>query len=450
MRARAAAVAWLLAPQAWALAPAAPGTSVELDVAIVVHDAAAGEQHLFVGARARAPGAGPIALVASVPRGARLADPLPGAPAAILSLASDAKVPALPASPLTARVERDLSTACAELAVTCAPQALSWASAARDRESLVVRLSGDGDARVGAWAHLVVPTSTPFAPFAAPALEETDRRELVAPDDGHPPRVKLWLELGVETRAGAWERAMDRALAETEPRLARCYREVADKLPKLSGDLHVQLRLPPGGAPATAEGERASHKALGKVARCYARELERVEWPASSSLRPVPLEVHALVKPPIARLRAAWFVVLASTDVEPRLGDDLGGAVPDARVVVSREPEARELESLPADVRAALSLAPARRYRLVVVETRADARPARDDVRFRALASPPPPRAGEPDWPIVAPGDRPSRAPVARPRWRPSRRARILLGLGAGLAVCLGVAWLALREPRRS
>lgn len=451
MHRRVAVASLLVAGHARALAPAAPGASVDSEVAIVVHDAARAEEHLWLAVRAQSTRPSPLALVARVPRGARVADAIPGAPEALLSLAADAKLPAMGGAPPEARAGDDAAALCKELRVTCAPQALAWAGAERASDALVVKLVGEGSTPQGAWVHVVLPSVTPFAPFAAPELDDADRGDLVAPDDAHPPRVKLWLELGTETRSGAWERAMDRALAETEPRLARCWREAAEKQPQLAGDLHVQLRLPPGGAAATAEGERASKKALGKVARCYARELERVTWPAASGLRAVPLEVHALVKPPVARTRAAWFVVLATTDVEPRLGDDLGGAVPDARVVVSREPEPRELAALPAGVLSALALSPSKRYRLVVVETRADGRPTRDDVRFRPLAAPPPPKPGEADWPVVAPGDRSVVAAPARgQRWHPSRRTKLALGLGAGLALALAIAWLASRPSPAS
>ncbi len=449
MRRRATLAALLVAGRASALAPAAPGASIEVDVALVVHDAQAGEEHLFVGARARSIRAGSLGVIARLPRGARVADEVPGATDALLGLAAEAKLPSLSGPSPTARIG-DAASACKELGVTCSTAALTWSAARRDRDALVLRLTGDEGARAGAWAHVIVPTPTPFIPFAAPELDDVDRGELVPPDDAHPPRIKLWVELGVETRTGAWERAADRALAETEPRLARCWRDVADKQPRLAGDLHVQLRLPAGATQATAEGERANGKALGRVARCYARELERVTWPKGPGLRAAPLEVHALIKPPVARARAAWFVVLATTDVEPRLGDDLGGAVPDARVVVSREPEARELEAWPREVRAALGVSPSRRYRLVVVETRADGRPVDDDVRFRPLAAPAPAASGQPDWPIVLPGDRASRASPTKPaRWRPSRRTKLLGSLGAGLGFALLVAWLTARSERR-
>lgn len=444
MRWRAALAAALLARPALALAPTAVGPQSAVDVTMVVHDGATGEAHMFVGTRVASAKTAPVGFVGRVPKGARIAEPVPLAESAMAALAGS-DVPRLTGPFGEAKVTGDLAATCRDLGVVCGPGVVSWSTRDRLLETLLVRLGGNADVREASGLHVVMTTPTPFAPFAEPEVAEGSAGDLVAPDDAHPPRMKVWLELGTETRTGAWERAMDRALADTEPKLARCYLQEAEKKPKLAGDVHVQLRLPPGGA-ATAEGERASTKVLAKIARCYARELERATWPAVPGLRAVPVEVHAMLKPPVARTRDAWMVVLATGDVEPRLGRDFGGAIAEARVVVSREPEARELSAIDAGVRAALSIDPSKRYRLVVVETKAEARPENDDAYFRVLAPLTPAKPGEPDWPIVAPGDRAVVPPMpVKKRWQPTRREKLAGGLAIGLAFALLVVWLSSR-----
>ena len=62
------------------------------------------------------------------------------------------------------------------------------------------------------YAHVRLSTTQPLVQFAEPEVPRRDEG-VVPVDEAHPPRVKLWLELGTETKSGAWERRMDETLA---------------------------------------------------------------------------------------------------------------------------------------------------------------------------------------------------------------------------------------------
>lgn len=152
------------------------------------------------------------------------------------------------------------------------------------------------------------------------------------------------------------------------------------------------------------------------------------------------------MKPGAATKRAYRAYVLSTSDVEPRLGADFGGALPDGKVEATFEPDPKQLgDAFDPPTRAALGIDLARRHRLVVVSSGADPHP-REDLHFRTLALPPP-KPGEIPLPIVEPGDRPD-VPHARTPFHRTRRAK-LLAAALGVALLLAFAFRASRERPR-
>ena len=412
-------------------------TRVVEETALVVWDG--GVEHLFFAASAdtRAEDA---SLVVGLPAGATLAEHVSGIEVAFAKLGREGSRLLAPSDGKAELVTdaAGLASFCAARPCTAPVRAWSSESLGRDGRLLVLGLAPREGRPTTRYAHVRMSTAQPLVPFGEPELARRDE-SVVPVDDAHPPRVKLWLELGTETKSGAWERRMDETLASTTPALVTCYAAAAEKSPRLAGDLHVQLRLPVAG-PITAEGERASSKALSAVAMCFERALEKAAWPAPPGMRAAPLEVHALVRPPTASPRVLRAMVLASHDVEPRLGPRGEAAVPDGRVVESFEPTPRALrDAFDEPTLRALGVDLSRRYRLVVIESSSDARPIADDIVFRTIAPLPPAKPGETALPIVERGDAPTvAAPPARRRGWGRRGVRWVAALG--LAALVGAA----------
>ena len=73
--------------------------------------------------------------------------------------------------------------------------------------------------------------------------------------------------------------------------LAACFRPALEKSKKLSGDVHVQLRVGSAGD-VSIDGSRASGAALRGVLRCFELAAGKAAWPSAG--RGAPFEIHGV------------------------------------------------------------------------------------------------------------------------------------------------------------
>jgi hypothetical protein len=436
------------AARAGGLAGDGPQRRIDQEVFFAVWDHQTLAQHLLVAARASgltSPGAHLIAL----PLGATLDRPLDGIPDAINAIQPGLNLlPSRPGeAPALAPRPGGLEALCTTWKLTCRGELLAWSNEQFPRKelALIPLASSPGGPAASAYAHFRFEARRPLIPFAEPAEDRPDP-EPPPPGPDHPPRVQISLELSNESPAGLWERQMDAAADTRRADLIGCYSKALEQKRKLAGSVHVQLRMDAAGV-VTNEDERTDSKPLEPVARCFAAALLKAPWPKNPFKKPILFEAHGTLRPPIASPRRLLAVILATQDVEPRLGDPDGPRlVPDLRPIASFEPEPAALRAaFPEDTRKSLGLDLSRRWRLRIFETSADPHGPADDIAFRLLALPPP-RPGETPLPVVARGDRPERTPAPPPpRWWKRRKIRLAaLGLLA-LSLVATVVWLHLR-----
>lgn len=443
----------LAAPRvAWAgglVGEAAEGR-VTQERALVVWDHVSGVEHLFLEATARGV-QGAAAYLFQAPAGASTAPALPGVIEGFSALAPgpDAPDPGGPGAALLAAAEGGLEALCKAQKLLCSGAPLVWADLALKTGHEVILLptgpARQGVARTGL-AHLRFVSPHPVVPFAEPADPAGAEPEPPAPGPEHPPRVRVWVELGNETPSGKWERQMDAAGEAQGEALAACYTRALDRNRKLAGDVHVQVRIG-GDDVASDEGERADRPSLSPVSRCFAAALAKAKWPKNPFQKPIRFEVHASLRPPAAVPRSMLVLVLSSLDAEPKLGDpDDPHEIPGHELVRSFEPSPEQLrEAFSSPTRGALGLDPSRRWRLIVFRSSAEVHSARQDIWLRPLAPPPPPRPGETPLPVVDRGDQPDPPAINPSPVRPL--AWLLLGL-----LCAAVGWgvSRLRKPPAS
>jgi hypothetical protein len=339
-----------------------------------------------------------------------------------------------------------LAASCAEIGLRCGPSTLSFAR----RHALgVLPISApdEGGSATTSYQHTRFPAPRPIIPFAEPAAPP-ERDEPPPPSEEHPPHVSVWVELGNETRSGQWERQIDQVASAQSKLIGECYGKALEKSRRLTGDVHIQMRIAADGA-ASDEGERASSPLLEAAARCAAGKLAKATWPGNPFKRPVRFEVHAQLMPPRALRRVARALVLCTTDAVPRLGSSDGAhPVPELKEIRSEEPDPEALRrAFDEPLRRELGLDLQQRWRLVVFETALSPHGENDEIEMLALAPLPPLKPGEAPLPIVARGDRPTQATTTPPpRWWQRRRLR--LG-GLALVVLVAVILLVLWNDRR-
>lgn len=407
-----------------------------------------GRERLFVSA-AVAGVSPPASYVFPVPTGARVDDATSSADVAKgferLS-AGRAPGPLGPSSPRTPRLPTSDAT-CREGELPCPPP--SWLTARPASSRTFVQMPVvSGEPLRAPWVALSIDDAPhPIVPYAEPPDPRRDDSEPPAVDEAHPPRVSVWAELGIETKSGAWEKKMDATADGLTPALAQCFRPALEKTKRLGGDVHVQLRVGAAGD-VSIDGSRASSAALRPVLRCFELAAGKAAWPSPGG-RAAPFEIHATLRPPAAEPRVMRAYILSTIEGQPHLGTPEDPRIPtDTRVLVAREPDFGELEAaFTAPVLASLGITRGPRWRLLVLESIAEGRPVADDIVLRAVASLPPPKAGETPIPVLSRQDQPDAKPTRRkPRlWhrRPVRAA-------AGVLAVLALAWLAVwLESRR-
>ncbi|MCU0657244.1 MAG: hypothetical protein MUF64_18885 [Polyangiaceae bacterium] len=420
-----------------------PGRRVERETFLVVWDHVSRVQHLVAAAQVSGL-QGPGALLLPLPLDAQIDQPLAGVDQALGSLLQglDPVRPSPGDAPALAPRPEGLAALCKTWKLTCQAEALQWADERFSRQDLaLLPLSAPSSA----YAHLRFEASRPFVPFSEPP-EDRVEGDPPPPDEAHPPRVQIFVELFNESPSGRWERALDAAAEGQRGALVGCYSKALEQRRRLAGSLQVQLRMNPEGQ-VTVEDEQARSKGLEPVAGCFAGALAKAPWPRSPFKKPILFEVHATLRPPAATARKTQVVVLSTQDVEPRLGHaEDPRVVPELRSIASLEPEPEALRrAFPEELRRALGLDLTRRWRLVAFETGADPHDLREDIELRPLvlaqAAP-----GSTPMPVVARGDRPEARPTLRPRWwqRSGVRRGALALLGAGL-----LGWLLWSELRR-
>lgn len=331
---------------------------------------------------------------------------------------------------------KELAGACKNLGFACEKAVGDWPEGKRVALVLPFPASLDGGTVTTPWAHVRHVTPHPILPFSDPPGEGPTDAAPQPVDDDHPPRVDVWVELGIESKTGAWERSLDTAAHGLEKPLAACYAKILAKSPRAVGDVHAQIRLPAEGKP-TIDATRASSPTFEPVARCLGLELERGELPRLAG-KNAPMEIHATLKPPIALPRMFRAVVLTSLDAEARLGEPESERLPpETKLVASFEvPPAALRRAFDDAIRPQLGLDLSERWRLLVLESTAEKHGDTREVAFRTLAFPTP-APGEAPLPIVDAGDRP-RSQTSTPVRFYRRVAVQRLGLAALLA--LGIA----------
>lgn len=453
---------------AWAggVAGAGPRGRVEAETAWVIWDATAGVEHLFLSSRVRVSSASAAYLASigaaagsgvAIEAGAIARDD--AARAAVMAGFS-ALCPELPSpagfagrAPLLVPPEGAFEAACAGAGVACEAGVVAWAAAAgRAAKTLLLQPIEQGEDRsrvvdTGV-VHLVMTTRRPVIPFAGPIEPEVADEAPPPPGPEHPVRVRLWADIGRETRDGRWERSIDAAVEKQSGALVACYEPALQGAPRLSGDVHVAVRVEPDGRVSEGEGARASKRALEPVAACFAKALSNETLPKSPFGAGVTIEVHATLRPPAAVPRVWRAMVLTSSDVIVRLGavGERRG-VPDARVVRQAELDEAEVAAAFSPVaRRAVGLVERDKWRFVAIETGVDPHPAGDDVTVepadlsRPIARPAPrlePTTSGQGGPSAS-----ASTGAPRRRWWRGRRARrvaaaVVLGVMAVGAIAL-------------
>ncbi|MDW8249884.1 MAG: hypothetical protein RMJ98_11355 [Myxococcales bacterium] len=429
-----------------------PQRRVDQEVFFVVWDHLSLTQHLLVAARATGL-TSPGALLLALPLRTTLERPLDGIPDAIHAIQPGLNLlPSIPGAPpeLVPRPS-GLEALCTSRKLTCRSELLGWAKeqfASKELVLLPLSPSHEGTA-ISTYAHFRFDTQHPLIPFAEPT-EDRPEPEPPPPGPEHPPRVQIFLALANESPAGLWERQMDAAADTRRADLINCYSQVLKQKRKLTGSVHVQLRIDTEGV-VSDEEERADSKPLEPVARCFAAALLKAPWPKNPFPKPIQFEAHATLRPPVASPRRTLAVVLASRDVEPRLGDPDGThLVPELRPIAGFEPEPASLRAaFSEEARRALGIDLSRRWRLRIFETSVDPHGPVDDIAFRLLSLPPP-RPSSPPWPVVDRGDHPEHHTTSPPPIGRKRRKNLLIAaLLLSLVLVAVVVWLYLRSSSR-
>ena len=395
-------------------------------------------QHTFVSARVRSRSEG--AYLAAFPAVVTPAGAIAGVPFNLAELTPSARLTPEASTGVTVASPTELAGACKNLGFACDKAVAGWPDGERFVLVVPFPAAPDGGIVRTPWGHVQHDTPHPVLPFSDPPGEGPTDTSPTAVDDDHPPRIDLWAEIGVESKTGAWERGLDVAVNAVGTPLAACYAKVLAKLPRLSGDVHVQIRLPAEGK-LTTESSRASSRSLEPVMRCLSEELAKADLPRLPG-RTAPLEVHATLRPPVALPRAFRAVVLTSQDAEARLGPPESEKVlPDTKLVASFEASPAALRrAFEGEARAALGLDLGERWRVLVLESTAEKHGAEREVSFRTLDFPAL-APGEAPLPIVAAGDRPVVRSWAKPKWY-RRRAPQRLALAFALALGVGLTLL--------
>lgn len=419
--------------------------------ALVVWNHRLGVQHTFLSARLRSRSEGAYLAAFVVPEGGSApvgADVVKGAVDHLTELDSLARL--TPGETVKPSIvpQNELAGACKNLGFPCEKAVSGWPEGARVAVVLPFPAATDGAVVRTPWAHVRHETPHPVLPFSDPPGETPGDTAPQAVDDDHPPRVDLWVELGVESKTGIWEKTLDTAVHQLEKPVGACYAKVLAKLPRLTGNVHVQARLPFEGK-LSVEGTRASSPSLEGVAKCLETELLAAELPRLTG-KNAPIEVHATLKPPIALPRTYRAVVLTSRDAEARLGEPESERLPpDTKLLASFEAAPLALRrAFDDDTRRTLGLDLAERWRVLVLESSAERHGDSREIAFRTLAFPTP-QPGEAPLPVVARGDRPISSGGQAPKWyrrTRTRRLGLLLALAAGIAATV---WLDGRDDRR-
>lgn len=429
-----------------AIGERARGRMIEESVLVVWN---AGREHLFFAGTADGVDP-PASYVVPVPIGARAAAGDGGAAAAFARLSEGRAPPPLGASePRAPRAIGAGGGKCEDGELPCPPGA--WLAGRPHAMAAFVQTPFvSGSPLRAPWVHVELDDlPAPFAPFSEPPDSARASSDPPPVDETHPPRVGIWVELGTETKTGAWERAMDETANRLGGPLGDCYAPALVKRRRLEGDVHAQGRVDVRGR-ASIDGSRASSPALTPALRCLELAIEKASWPLPTGPRAVPFEVHATLRPPSARARVLRIYLLTSAEVAPHVGSAADPRVPeDTRTLVAREPDASELrEAFPDATRAALGIDLGVRWRLLVLETTSEVRPSADDLHFRVVAPLPPQKPGEAPLPILTREDRPEAfGGHARRRFFKRRGVRIVVGLFALAFLAGAVVW---SERRRS
>ena len=424
----------------------ARGRVIEESVLVVW---ASGHEHLFVAATADGIEA-PASYVVPVPTSARAAAQDAGIVDAFARLCEGRAPPPLGSSaPRAPRLISPGGGRCDEGELPCPPAA--WMTSRAPAAAAFVQVPFvPGNPMRAPWTHLELDDApAPFVPFSEPADVARTDAESPPVDETHPPRVGILIELGTETKTGAWEREMDETANRLGGALGDCYAPALAKRRTLEGDVHAQMRVDPQGR-ASIDGSRASTKALTPALRCFELALEKTSWPKAPGPRAVPFEVHATLRPPTRRARVLRVYLLTTAEVAPHVGSAADPRVPaDTRTLVAREPEPSELRAaIPDATRAALGIDLAQRWRLLVLESTGEARSTTEDLYFRVVAALPPPKPGEAPMPILTREDRPeSSGHRAHARWWKHRRVRLAFGASALALLAFAIVW---SERRRA
>lgn len=418
---------------------------------LVVWNHRLGTQHTFLSARLRSRSEGAYLAAFVVPEGGSApvdADVVKGAVDRLTELDPLARLTPGETVKTSVVLQNELAGACKNLGFPCDRAVSGWPEGGRAAIVLPFPAAADGAVIRTAWAHVRHETPHPVLPFSDPPGEAPGDTSPQAVDDDHPPRVDLWVELGTESSTGIWEKTLDTAVQKLEKPVAACYAKVLGKLPRLTGNVHAQARLPFEGK-LTVEGTRASSPSLEGVAKCLEAELLGADLPRLTG-KNAPIEVHATLKPPIALPRTYRAVVLTSRDAEARLGEPESERLPpDTKLLASFEAAPLALRrAFDDDARRALGLDLAERWRVLVLESSAERHGDSREIAFRTLAFPTP-LPGEAPLPVVARGDRPASRGGPPPKWY--RRVRTQR-LGLLLALAFGIAatvWLDGRSDGR-
>ena len=182
------------------------GARIVEESALVVWSAATRKNHVFFAAKtSRRAGV----LVVSTPRGVAMLHDVPGVRGAFAAL-----VPSTTPAPMKAEIgaasvlvgPRRASALCASRSLRCDEGLVTKLDGDELRGAVALELTPDGagDAGAAGYVHWVFESEHPVAPFS----DLAEARE-VGGAGVLPPRLTTWVELGLDTKTGAWERKMD-------------------------------------------------------------------------------------------------------------------------------------------------------------------------------------------------------------------------------------------------